>query len=156
MGTQLDYQQTADFSGKVVRILDGDTLEVLHGKMPRRIRLAEIDCPQKGQPFGKGAKQMTAELAFSQTVLVRPRGRDRNGRNLGEIILPAGRNLGHELVKVGLAWRYLRYSRNKTLGALETEARTAKRGLWRDLDTIAPPVPPWKWHPGKGAAGGKK
>ena len=47
----------ADFSGPVVSALDGDTLEVLHNQHPERIRLSGIDCPEKGQAFGKRAKQ---------------------------------------------------------------------------------------------------
>jgi endonuclease YncB( thermonuclease family) len=43
----------ADFEGKVVSILDGDTIEVLHDKKPERIRLYGIDCPEKRQPFGQ-------------------------------------------------------------------------------------------------------
>ena len=38
----------ADFSGPVVSILDGDTIEVLHNRQPERIRLSGIDCPQHG------------------------------------------------------------------------------------------------------------
>jgi endonuclease YncB( thermonuclease family) len=47
----------ADFSGPVVSVLDGDTLEVLHNNRAERIRLSGIDCPEKGQAFGKRAKQ---------------------------------------------------------------------------------------------------
>jgi micrococcal nuclease len=36
----------ADFSGPVVGVLDGDTLEVLHTHHPERIRLSGIDCPE--------------------------------------------------------------------------------------------------------------
>jgi micrococcal nuclease len=43
----------ADFSGQVVSILDGDTIEVLHDQHPERIRLSGIDCPEKGQAYGK-------------------------------------------------------------------------------------------------------
>ena len=33
------------YHGLVVRVLDGDTLEVLHKQHPERIRLSGIDCP---------------------------------------------------------------------------------------------------------------
>jgi endonuclease YncB( thermonuclease family) len=39
----------ADFTGPVVSVLDGDTLEVLHNNHAERIRLSGIDCPEKGQ-----------------------------------------------------------------------------------------------------------
>ena len=37
-----------DFTGKVIGVLDGDTIEVLHNQHPKRIRLSAIDCPEKG------------------------------------------------------------------------------------------------------------
>jgi endonuclease YncB( thermonuclease family) len=46
-----------------VGILDSDTLEVLHNQRPERIRLSGIDCPEKGQAYGKKAKQATAALS---------------------------------------------------------------------------------------------
>jgi endonuclease YncB( thermonuclease family) len=39
----------ADYSGSVVFVLDGDTIEVLRNRHPERIRLSGIDCPEKGQ-----------------------------------------------------------------------------------------------------------
>jgi endonuclease YncB( thermonuclease family) len=54
----------ADFSGPVIGILDGDTIEVLHNNKAERIRLNGIDCPEKGQAYGKRAK-----LAASDSLL---------------------------------------------------------------------------------------
>jgi micrococcal nuclease len=52
-----------DFTtGPVVSVLDGDTIEVLHNGNAKRIRLNAIDCPEKGQAFGKRAKQAASEL----------------------------------------------------------------------------------------------
>ncbi len=45
------------FSGKLVKVLDGDTVEVLHNDKAERIRLAQIDCPEKDQPHGQAAKR---------------------------------------------------------------------------------------------------
>ncbi|EAA4569811.1 thermonuclease family protein, partial [Escherichia coli] len=39
------YANTADIQGKVTRVLDGDTIEILQNKTPVRIRLANIDAP---------------------------------------------------------------------------------------------------------------
>lgn len=39
----------ADFTGRVVGVIDGDTIEVLHNTNPERVRLSGIDCPEKGQ-----------------------------------------------------------------------------------------------------------
>ena len=42
----------AGFTGPVVSVLDGDTIEVLHNHHPQPVRLSGIDCSQKGQAFG--------------------------------------------------------------------------------------------------------
>ena len=57
-----------DFSGSVVSVLDGDTIEVLNGHHTERIRLSGIDCPEKGQAFGQKAKQAASDLAFGRDV----------------------------------------------------------------------------------------
>jgi micrococcal nuclease len=47
------YSSFAEFTGLVVSVLDGDTLEVLHNQYPERIRLSGIDCPEKGPAYGQ-------------------------------------------------------------------------------------------------------
>ena len=47
----------ANFTGPVVSVLDGDTIEVLHNQHPERMRLSGIECPEKGKAFGTPAKQ---------------------------------------------------------------------------------------------------
>ena len=131
-----------DFQGKVVRIVDGDTIEVLHRLRPERIRLHGVDAPEKSQAFGSRARQFTAGLVFARIVTVREKGRDRYGRTLAEIALPDGRILNRELVANGFAWHYKRYSSDRDLARLEETARAQKRGLWVD----AHPVAPWEFR----------
>jgi micrococcal nuclease len=64
----------ADFKAEVIRVLDGDTIEVLHEKKPERIRLYGIDCPEKGQAFGQKAKQATSSLLFGKDVRIETMG----------------------------------------------------------------------------------
>jgi hypothetical protein len=52
------------FTGPVVSVLDGDTIEVLHGNNPERICLNGIDCAEKDQAYGTRAKQATSECVF--------------------------------------------------------------------------------------------
>lgn len=130
----------AEIAGQVVSILDGDTIDVLHNHHPERIRLHGIDCPEKGQPYGKKARQATAGLVFRQEVTVQPREKDRYGRTIGDVRLSDGRILNHELVKDGWCWWYRKYAPKDTeLEQLETEARAAGRGIWND----PAPIPPW-------------
>jgi endonuclease YncB( thermonuclease family) len=138
----IPYLALADFTGEVVRVVDGDRIEVLHDGRLERIRLSGIDAPEKGQPFGKEAKQVTFALAFRKAVTVNVRGRDPYGRIIGRVVLPDGTTLNHELVKQGLAWQYRQSSQDGMLAAMEAAARESKRGLWADPQ----PVPPWEWR----------
>ncbi len=131
-----------EFTGKVVRVLDGDTIEVMHGGRAERVRLNGIDCPEKGQPFGTKAKEFTSEMVFGKIVTVHVTDMDKYGRTVADGILPDGRVLNRELVGAGLAWWYRQYSQDATLGRLEAEARAAQQGLWADPNPIAP----WCWR----------
>jgi endonuclease YncB( thermonuclease family) len=97
-----------------------------------------VDAPEKRQAYGERAKRFTADLAFHRTVTVRTTGRDRNGRLLGEVVLPDGRSLNQELVRAGYAWWFRKYSRDGRLARLEEEARQSRRGLWADQAPQAP------------------
>jgi micrococcal nuclease len=131
----------ADLSGEVIRILDGDTLEVLVDQRPVRIRLTEIDAPEKKQAFGNRARQALSELVFRRVVVIREAGQDRYGRTLGTVLVD-GRSANREMVRSGMAWAYRAYLIDKTLLDLETQAREARRGLWVDPNPIAP----WEWR----------
>jgi len=132
-----------EFTGPVVSVLDGDTIEVLNKKRPERIRLGGIDCPEKRQPFGQEAKDAASALVFGKDVAVQKRGKDKNGRTLAEVLLSDGTNVNQMLVAEGWCWWYPKHAINgKALKRLESEARTAKRGLWADPY----PVPPWEWQ----------
>ncbi len=121
---------------------DGDTISVMHRGRAQRVRLHGIDVPEKRQAFGNNAKKFTSDLVFGRVVAVQVVDVDRYGRIVGEVILPDGRSLNRELVRTGLAWWYRKYSRDKSLGQLEEEARSARRGLWIDPS----PIPPWEFR----------
>jgi micrococcal nuclease len=132
----------ADFTGEVIRVLDGDTIEVLHEKKPERIRLYGIDCPEKGQPFGQKAKQATSSLLFGKQVRIESHGRDKHRRTLGTVF-DGALNVNQELIKEGWCWWFRKFvPRDQTLKQLEQEAKEAKKGLWTDPN----PVPPWLYR----------
>ena len=132
----------AEFVGKVVGVIDGDSIRVMHEGKAEQIRLIGVDCPEKRQPFGTRAKEYTSELAFGQEVTVYGDSRDRYGRTLAEVLLPDGRSLNQALLRAGLAWWFRKYSKDLRLGELERQARNAKLGLWAEPH----PVPPWEWR----------
>ena len=120
----------ADFSGPVISILDGDTIEVLHNHHPERIRLSGIDCPEKGQAYGERAKQAASALVFGKEVTLQTDGKDKYGRTIADVLLPDGTNVNHDLVKQGWCWWYRKYAPGNTeLETLEKDAREGKKGL---------------------------
>ncbi len=138
------------FAGKVVGVSDGDTLTVLRdGGVQVRIRLAGIDCPEKGQDFGQVAKEHASARVFGKVVAVHPEAVDRYGRTVATVLCPDGENLNLSLVKAGLAWHYLAYSDDEALAGAEAEARAAGLGLWSRPDRI----PPWEYRRGAGSRG---
>jgi endonuclease YncB( thermonuclease family) len=132
----------------VVAIADGDTLTMVDtGRRQHKVRLAGIDAPENGQPFGNQAKQSLAALAAGKVVIVEYHKRDKYGRLVGKVLV-SGADVNLEQVRRGLAWHYREYANEQTpadrtaYGVTEFAARTAGRGLWADRR----PVPPWEWR----------
>ncbi|MBF0340109.1 MAG: thermonuclease family protein [Magnetococcales bacterium] len=139
----------AEWQGRVVRVVDGDTLEVMRDGHGERIRLAGVDSPEHGQPFAEEAKAFARQRVDKRMVTVREKERDRYGRLVAWVTPPGEEELGAALVRVGLAWRHIAYSRDPHLMELEKAARSKRLGLWSDPH----PTPPWEWkrnHPRKG------
>jgi endonuclease YncB( thermonuclease family) len=97
------------WSGMVVGVTDGDTIKVMgsHNKQVK-IRLYGIDTPERGQAFGKKAKQFTSNMVFGKVVEVHQMDTDRYGRTVALVSVDK-QLLNKELVKAGLAWVYDRY-----------------------------------------------
>jgi endonuclease YncB( thermonuclease family) len=134
----------ADFlAGTVAAIHDGDTLTLESEGRRVRVRLAQIDAPEQGQPWGRRAKDALAALADRREARVRVVDRDEYGRAIGDVFV-ADRFVNEALVRDGHAWSYPRYLRSPEIPEAEAEARRTKRGLWG-----LPPAerePPWEWR----------
>jgi endonuclease YncB( thermonuclease family) len=128
-----------DFTARVIDVLDGDSIIVAHDDVEEEVRLNGIDSPEKNQAYGRKAKEFTSQMVLGKAVIVKSREVDRDGRIVADVVLADGTNLNREVVKVGLAWWFWKYSQDHMLRDLETEARDGKRGLWRDPI----PIPPW-------------
>lgn len=129
-------------TGSVVGVADGDTLTILTGDRKEvRIRLAEIDAPEKGQPFGQRSKQSLSDLVFDKEVQVHVQTTDRYGRTVGRVFI-GDLDVNLEQIKRGVAWVYRTYSRDSSLLSLEEDAKAAKRGLWSEPN----PTPPWDFR----------
>jgi endonuclease YncB( thermonuclease family) len=133
----------AAFLATVIGISDGDTLTVLNeNKQQVKIRLAEIDAPESGQPFGTKSKQSLSELCFGKQAEVVPRAIDRDKRTVARVKC-AGVDANAEQVNRGMAWVYRKYAKDNKLYVLQHEAKAAERGLWRGWS----PIPPSAWRP---------
>jgi len=130
--------------GSVIKVVDGDTLDVQVGPGKHRIRLAEIDAPERNQPWGDEAKQGLAFKVLKQEVRVVVTDTDRYGRQVGKIFL-GQTDINRSMVSEGHAWVYRQYSQDERLIEIEIMAREAGVGLWNRGDA----VPPWDWRKGK-------
>lgn len=135
----------AQIQGKVIRVLDGDTIEVLQEQQSVRVRLLNIDAPEKKQPFGRWSTNQLKSLLAGQTVTVSYTQTDRYGRVLGRVVTANGTEANRYMVQSGAAWVYERYNTDNSLPALQRVAQEQKHGLWAESH----PVPPWEWRHNK-------
>ncbi len=143
------------FTAKVIGVSDGDTIKILtehpcdtggdclSGKVQYRVRLAEIDTPEKKQPFGSKAKSALSDLVFGRIIKVEQIDKDRYGRIVANIYVN-GEWVNAEMVRSGSAWVYRQYAKTPELFKLEEEARDEKRGLWALPESER--MPPWEWR----------
>jgi endonuclease YncB( thermonuclease family) len=132
--------------GKVVAITDGDTATILMDNIQYKIRLAEIDTPEKGQPYGARSKEALSALIFGKEVTAKVQERDRYGRYVARLYV-GDIDVNRVMVGQGAAWVYRQYLTDKSLLQVEQDAKGAKRGLWGLPE--AENVPPWEWRNGK-------
>jgi endonuclease YncB( thermonuclease family) len=130
----------------VVGISDGDTLTA-RCKTERtsatiRVRLAEIDAPEKAQRFGRRSRQHLSDICLRKAAEIQPVSTDSYGRTVAHVT--CGRvHAGDEQVRAGMAWVSPRFApRSSALYGVERDARSARRGLWIDRNPIAP----WEWR----------
>lgn len=131
------------FTGQVVAIADGDTLTVLADRTQYKIRLAEIDAPERRQAFGERSRQSLAALCFQAEAVVAVTTRDRYGRSIARVACN-GTDASLHQVRAGMAWAYTQYLTDPAIAQAEQAAREARAGLWADAD----PVPPWLFRKG--------
>lgn len=139
----LSAAEAFSFGGEVVEVLEGSTIEVLRFGKAQRIHLHGLDCPEKDQPYGDEVKPAISALVFAMEVTVEPRGKDKHGRILADVLLADGTNVNQTLVKEGRCWWSRKFAPNDAeLERLELEAKEAKKGLWEDPE----PIPPWEFR----------
>ena len=149
------YFVRADFTAKVQRVVDGDTVYVEdEGGKRFKVRLTGIDAPEKNQPYGLTSTYKLRELLLNKFVLLESKPNkgksysvDRYKRVLAKIILD-GRDINLSQVLSGYAWHYKRYQKQQSLkdrelySQAELHAKKNDLGIWSEKK----PMAPWKWR----------
>lgn len=125
-------------SGKVVTVIDGNTVEVLaNDNETYKIMLHGIDCPELNQEYGDAAKRYLERLLDGREVTMEVVGKNRYGVRQA-IIMIEDLDPRFELLKAGLAWTS-ETNPIPELEAVKEKARDKGKGLWKEDD----PTPPW-------------
>lgn len=134
-------------TGRVVGVMDGDTIKILTPqKQEVTVRFAEMDAPEKDQPYGQKSKQALSDMVFNKDVRVIKTDTDRYGRTIGRVYVD-NTDVNFTMVKSGAAWAYRQYLTDQTIAVAEDAAKNAKAGLWSlQPDQI---TPPWEWRHAK-------
>ena len=129
------------FYGKVVKILDGDTFDMLTENGTIRVRIYGIDAPEKSQAFGRVSKEYLSKLIGGISVKVLVSNKDRYGRYNCRVYSEE-KDISYEMLKAGLAWLYKRFDNSDQYSQAEKTAKTNKVGLWKDSN----PIRPWQYR----------
>ena len=129
---------------KVKKVVDGDTVHVLYRDEVYKIRLTEIDAPERDQPYGIDSTIYLKSLLKEGKVDVDISGTDRYGRKLGRLYWK-DLDINRDLVSAGYAWVYDQYVTDNSFYENQSNARNLKKGLWEDDS----PVEPWEWRKAK-------
>jgi micrococcal nuclease len=131
-------------TSKVLRIHDGDTIEVLTPECGvRTVRLIGVDTPETVDPrrpvqcFGKEASDFAKANLINQEVILEtdPSGDeiDKYGRLLAFVFLQNGTNFNQLIIEKGYAYEYTyknSYKYQKGFKKAEADAKLNQRGLW--------------------------
>ena len=113
---------------KIKRVVDGDTVHVFYQDEVYKIRLTEIDAPERDQPYGSNSTEYLKSLLKEGMVDVDISGTDRYGRKLGRLYW-RGKDINRELVSAGYAWVYDQYVTDNSFYENQSKSRNPNKGL---------------------------
>lgn len=132
------------YGAQVIGIADGDTMTILQDGKPLKLRLANIDAPEKRQSFGGRSKQSLFDLCWGKDVTYKVQDIDRYKRTVA-LVYCDGVEVNRVQVERGFAWVYYKYNKDSSLSALQNLAQFNRRGLFADSN----PIPPWEFRHSK-------
>lgn len=108
---RLTNNNTRYFTGRCIKCIDGDTIDVLSNGQVYRVRLYGIDTPERGQRFAKEATEfMEALVSSGDYISVETSKRGFHKRWIGEVsVHGVGKNksiisINRSMVRAGFAW----------------------------------------------------
>lgn len=125
-------------TGRVVGVVDGDTLDLLWNGRATRIRLQGINTTERGEPYYQKGKTSLSELVYGKEVVVELNGETNNGRLIG-VVFSGGENINLEQVRRGLAWHCANYLPSRDFSEAEAKARKSVLGIHSVTGLARPP-----------------
>ncbi len=147
--TALFFNQVFALEGvfRIYQVSDGDTFSLqLDNGLFAEVRLNGIDAPELAQAFGEESKNFLAQLLADQKVFIVAQEKDKYGRYLGNVYVNY-ESVAEKMLAAGLAYHYKDFNQDKTLAALEQQAKNQKLGLWALPEDQR--VAPWDWRQSK-------
>ncbi|WP_455233455.1 thermonuclease family protein [Geopseudomonas aromaticivorans] len=142
---------TGSICGTAAAVLDGDTFTLRTSTRPAlRVRLAQIDAPEKSQPYGVTSGEALASLVEARETCIKPAGADGQyetsyGRYIAWVWRPGdAKSVNHQLVEGGHAHVVERFLTDKSLAGLQQDAQRAQRGLWALPESER--ISPYAWR----------
>jgi micrococcal nuclease len=139
---------------RVLRVIDGDTVNVEMDGESATIRLIGLDTPESVHPtmavecFGLEASERAKSLLTGQSVSLENDSSqdniDKYGRYLRYLFLKDGTNFNMKMIADGYGYEYtyfLPYKYQKDFKAAQVEAKTQGKGLWGDGACGLPNIP---------------
>ena len=134
--------------GRVLRVIDGDSLVLDVRGAQHRIELYGVDAPELNQAWGGTAAARLRRTLAGAFVVVDRHAVDGARRTVGSIRV-RGRDVAYDLLFDGLAWSTVPLPPDDSIdrpphpyAQAERLARDARRGLWSDRA----PMAPWEWR----------
>lgn len=145
------------FDGRVVGVIDGDTLQVVDAsRRQHTIRLAGVAAPLRTQAFGQTSRSSLSALVFNREVSIVGDHQARDGHSVARVLAadpncnvpacPKFHDVGLMQIGAGMAWWYpadadrLSPAERENYTAAEFNAKLQRLGLWAGKN----PRPPWE------------
>jgi micrococcal nuclease len=129
------------YAAEITYFYDGDTVKIKDASYEYKLRLTDIDAPERNQTYGLKSRRALMNFCKGTKIFVAISGTDKYKRRLGKLLCNQ-QDTSIFMVKNGHAWFNRRYSMDYMLALQEDEARKNKLGLWESQQ----PTPPWVWR----------